>query len=358
MSFAFRYLMVTLLCVFSVHVQANSSETKTLKLLNWEDYLSPDVIALWEQQTAVKIEQILFDNEQRRNELMNKDYGNIDVVILDEVSSRYFGEKGKLLRLNEMNVSNISHIDTRWIRQCGQHSIPYFWGTLGLAYRKDIVTTAPTSWLDIIHPDDYLSGHIAMSKDYSDLFLPSLFLRGETIVSAKKAVLKDIYHELLEQVQHILTFEYPLSYLNQQPVANELYLAMVYSGDEVSLNKKSNSDSWAFVVPQEGTIVWADCLAVSASSKQQALALKFINFLNQADIAAMNSFDVGSPTVHKTAYQLLVKQGKINNTHYPSAEILAKSQFYSTNDVLNVYERSRITQSIIKRFNQLKVEKK
>jgi len=350
--------MVTLLCVYSVHVQANSSETKTLKLLIWEDYLSPDVIALWEQQTTVKIEQILFDNDQRRNEIMNKDYANIDVVILDEISSHYFGEKGKLLVLNETNVIDIANIDARWTRQCGQYSIPYFWGTLGLAYRKDILKSPPTSWQDIIHPDAYLSGHIAMFKDYSDLFLPSLFLRGESIVSAKKAVFKEIYHELLDQVQHILTFEYPVSYLNLQPVANELYLAMAYSGDEVSLNKVSNSDSWAFVVPKEGTIVWADCIAVNGSSNQQTLALEFINFLNQPDIAVLNSLDVGSLTVHQTAYQSLVKQGKVNGEHYPSAEILAKSQLYSTDDLLNVYERSRITQSVIKKFNQLNREKK
>ena len=41
-----------------------------------------------------------------------------------------------------------------------------------------------------------------------------------------------------------------------------------------------------------------------------------------------------------------------------SAEILAKSQLYSTDDLLNVYERSRITQSVIKKFNQLNREKK
>ena len=273
------------------------------------------------------------------------------------MASRYFGEKQQLIPVNERNVANVWNIEAKWLRQCGDYSSPYFWGSLGLAYRQDILKTPPTSWQDIINPKDYLSGHIAMFKDYSDLFLPSLFLRGESIASAEKSVWKEIYNELLEQVPHLLTFDYLVSYLKQQPLANDLYLAMAYSGDEISLNKITNSDSWAFVIPQEGTIIWTDCLAVTAASKQQALAFQFINFLYQPDIAAMNAADTGFSTVNRAAYELLAQQGKINLSHYPRADILAKSQFYSTNDILNVYERSRMTQSIVKRFNQLKGEK-
>lgn len=358
MLFAFRYFIITLLCVFSEDVKANDSATKTLKILTWQAYLSSSVIALWEQQTTVKIEQILFDNDQRRNDIMNKNYGNIDIVILDEVSSRYFGEQQQLIPINGNNVANIANIETKWRRKCGDYSSPYFWGTLGLVYRKDILKTPPTSWQDILHPKDYLSGHIGMSKDYSDLFLPSLFMRSETIANVNQPMLKDIYRELLEQVRHILTFEYPVSYLTQQPVENDLHLAMAYSGDEISLNNITSSDSWSFVIPREGTIIWTDCIAVSATSKQQALALKFVNFLHQAEIAALNTLETGFSTVNREAYKQLLKQGKLNSSHYPSAEMLTKSQLYSTNDVLNVYERSRITQSIIKRFNQLKAEKK
>ena len=74
----------------------------------------------------------------------------------------------------------------------------------------------------------------------------------------------------------------------------------------------------------------------------------------------MNAENLGFSTVNKTAYELLVEQGKaeVEGRYYPSAAMLAKSQFYSPADVLNVYERSRITQSIVKRFNQLQSEKK
>ncbi len=346
---------MSLLCAFSVQASAT---TATLKILTWEAYISSAVIALWEQKTATKIERVLFDNDKQRDDIINANHGNIDVIIIDEVASRYFGNKQLLTPINHDNVANMSHIDTRWLRQCGEYSSPYFWGTLGLLYRHDILQVTPTSWQDILQPSRELSGHIAMSKDYSDLFLPSLFMRGESISSAKKTVLKEVYYELLEQVQHILTFDYPVSYLKQQPLTNQLHLAMGYSGDEVTLNKLTNSDSWSFVIPQEGTIIWADCLAVSAGSKQQALALEFINFLNQPEIAAMNAENLGFSTVNKAAYELLVEQGMVEGTYYPSAAILAKSQFYSPADVLNVYERSRITQSIVKRFNQLQSEKK
>jgi len=358
MLLAFRSIIVCLLCTFSVHTGVSASVTKTLKVLTWEAYLSPSVIALWEQKTAVKIEQVLFDNDKQRDDIINKNHGNIDVVMIDEIASRYFGNKQQLLPINADNVKNITHIDPKWLRQCGDYSSPYFWGTLGLVYRRDILITPPTSWQDIIKPSAYLSGHIAMFKDYSDLFLPSLFLREETIASVKKTEWKEIYQELLAQVNHVLTFEYSVSYLKQQPFANELYLAMAYSGDEITLNKLTNSDRWEFVIPQEGTLIWADCLAVTVASKQQTLALEFINFLNQPDIAAMNAVDTGFSTVNRVAYELLTEQNKIYPSHYPDTATLAKSQFYSTDDVLNVYERSRITQSIVKRFNQLKSAEK
>lgn len=358
MLLSLRYFIAFLVCAFSVPQYVVAAEQKTLRILTWEAYLSPAVIALWEQQTTVKIEQILFDNDKQRDDIINSNQGNIDIAMVDEVVSRHFGNKQQLIPINIDNVANTLHLDPRRSRQCGDYSSPYFWGTLGLAYRQDKLTVPPTSWRDIVVPEAYLSGHIAMSKDYSDLFLPSLFLRGESISSVKISTLKDIYDELLAQVEHVLTFDYSISYLNKPTVANELYLAMAYSGDEISLNQISNSNNWAFRIPKEGTIIWTDCIAVTAASKQQALALAFINFLQQPDIAAMNALDTGFSTANKTAYEQLVLQGKVIQSHYPSAEIRAKSQFYSTDDVLNVYERSRITQSIIKRFNQLQGEKK
>jgi len=320
-----------------------------LTFLNWEVYLAPEVIERWESETGVKIDQIYFDNDERRDRMMvEAGRHQIDLAVLDEVASRLFGERGISFAPTEAQAPNLEHLDPRFTAQCGRHSVPYLWGTLGIAYRSDKVLTAPTSWAELVRPSPELAGHIGMIDDGADMLAPPLLMRDRSINSASREVLQTAFDDLKQQVPSVLTYEYAITYLQSHPDADELYMASAYSGDQDTLNEIEGGERWRYAVPGEGTILWADCLAVVAESDKQALAIRFIDFLNRPEIAAINAQAVWVATPNSAAYELLDDEFRQDPTVYPPAEVMAKSQLYGVLSEENLLLRQRITSAIRK----------
>ncbi|MBV1790642.1 spermidine/putrescine ABC transporter substrate-binding protein [Marinobacterium sp. D7] len=320
-----------------------------LTLLNWEAYLDPDVIAMWQAETGVEIEQIYFDNDERRDRMM-VDAGrhHIDLVVLDEVASRLFGERGVSFAPTTAQAPNLRHLDPRFTDQCGKHSVPYMWGSLGIAYRNDKVGTTPVSWSDLMRPAPELVGHIGMLDDGADMLAPALLMHGQSVNSDSREALQAAFEDLKQQVPAVLTYDYAITYLQSDTNADQLYMALVYSGDQDTLNEVQGSEHWQYVVPSEGTILWADCLAVLQGSDKQELAIRFIDFLNRPEIAARNAQSVWVATPNTAAYPLLDEEFSQDPTVYPSADVMAKSQLYGVLSDENLMLRKRITSAIRK----------
>ena len=347
----------TLLTVISLCSFSALAEERVLTLFNWQFYLSEQTIERWEQETGARIEQIYFDNDTDRDRTLNKEQQSlIDIAVLDEVASRNFATQGKLSALYDLPEKiNYQHIPERWKTQCGTHSVPYLWGTLGLVYRKDQFSTPPDSWANILYPESKHSGHIGMMADYTDMLMPSLFMNNINIDTTNRSELTVAFEELKQQVPHVLTYEYPITFLESNPNNGEnLHLVMAYSGDEETMNELSAGRyEWEFVTPKEGTILWVDCLAVLDSSENKDLASHFINFLHEPAIAAQNALELGNNTTNQQAHKILVEsQSELLQTS-PSESILERSHFYSEMSGVSMTTRSRISNSILKQHKQL-----
>ena len=170
----------------------------TLTILNWEGYLADSAISGWEQESGHTIRQIYIDNEEDRDVIMigHKDRV-IDLVVLDQSGSKAFGANGTLLTLKtNSKISNIKHVDQHWQGACGDYAVPYLWGTLGVAYRTDKVSPAPSSWHEVLTPNKVLSGHIGLMEDYVDLLAPALFVGNHSINTDDIYQLKGAFERL------------------------------------------------------------------------------------------------------------------------------------------------------------------
>ncbi len=323
---------------------------QTLTILNWEAYLSEAAIEQWEASTGASIRQIYFDNDETRNSLLTSyDQRAIDLVIIDQVTAPVFGRRGILLPLSEYtDAPNLRHIDPMWQAQCGEFSTPYLWGTMGLVYRKDKLAEAPSSWRDLLTPSATLGGHIGLLEDYIDTLAPSLLVRGADINTPDGAVLAEVFAEMRGLLPSVLTFDYPITFVGESAEADELHLALAYSGDQLELNELSGGDYWHYVIPDEGTVLWVDCLAVLSTSQNQALAFNFLNFMNSPEIAAANSEALSVATTNATALPLQSEHFRSNTLIYPDQETLSSSQNYDYDmDNANVRLRNRITSSLV-----------
>lgn len=342
-------LVQRVLFAFILSLSGSASASDTLKIFIWEDYLSQAVIDAWEAQSPIKIEQVLYDNEEERDRILTTPVAqNYDLVVTSDVAAKSFGDESRYTTLTAENFPNGRHIDSKWQKQCGSHSAPYFWGTLGIVYRSDKITSAPSSWNDLMVPSEVAKGHIGMVDDYTELLVPALRLLGYSMNTTNLQELKEAFSVLKQQHQYVATYDYVISYL-QKENSEPLYMALAYSGDQYTLNTIAGKENlWRFSLPKEGTAIWTDCIAINQSSPKKAAALAFLNFINRPEIAAKNAEELAMSTPNESALGYVSKEYQQDQSLALSAELLAKNELYANLSRSDIILRQKIAHAVRK----------
>lgn len=323
------------------------SAQNQLNLFMWEDTMSPAVIKQWQQSTLNSLQFTHFDNDDERNVLMSRsEQLPFDIIVLDNISAQLYGQLGQLENLSQL--SNREHQDPRWQQACGDYAVPYFWGYLGIVYRKDKVKNPPTTWHEFINPPAELSGHIGMLNDTVETFLPLLSSLNVAPNTANAQVLQQSFAQMITFSESVLTYEYVLSFIRGNPKADELYMALAYSGDEHSLNRYQEDAEWAFILPNGSPYIWVDCIAVNQASPNKALAMTFLEYLSDPIIAATNAIDVKAATPNRSALKRLPQWYLNDASLAPQETLIAQGQIDIPLSAENISLRTKIINRILK----------
>ena len=328
----------------------------TLTLLAWDHYVAPEVVKAWEQKTGHTLAQVAYDTEAARDTLLGEwQKHHLDLAILDEEAAVRFGQSGALTDLRDIPKPPRLSVFSSGIDRCGDHAMPYFWGTLGIVYRRDKLATAPDSWQVLFDPPVEAQGHIGLLDD--PIVLPNSYLlwRGQRVDTADDAQWQALRDALLAQTANALTYEYAVTFLQTSPRADALYLAMGYSGDQHTLNELGGPDSpavWEYVLPREGSMIWTDCLTIVAGSPRQEIAKSFLLHLNDPAMAALNASESGFATPSKAAFEHLPEAMKRDLTLYPPSGLLFKSQPYEILGATALTRREAILREVLDRFGE------
>lgn len=155
-----------------------------------------------------------------------------------------------------------------------------------------------------------------------------------TALKAKGYDLNNTSPEALAQAEQLLIEQKPhvQGYrnfrLDQQSllISGEVVAAMAYNGDALALMEYH--PELRFVLPKEGSSLWVDFFAVSAASRQAELAYKFLEFINEPEMAARNAQFLKFASPNTLAKTILPDCFLSNSSIYPPVEYLKKSEFY------------------------------
>lgn len=163
------------------------------------------------------------------------------------------------------------------------HSVPWQSGITGIAYNRELTGREITKTEDLFDPA--FEGQVGMMTEMRDTMNLVILSMG---INPEEATLDDAraaQKKLLKQREDgILRQYYGNDYV--QPLAQgDLALCMAWSGDV--LGKTLGSDSKVdFVVPEEGGMLWTDCMAIPQDAEHPVDALEMMNFVYQVDVAA------------------------------------------------------------------------
>lgn len=306
------------------------SPKQRLVILNWSEYIDPELVKAFEQQFNAEVSEVYFESDELRNDMLAEAEGaGYDLVMVNGVNLEAYRQRGWLAPLDLGRIANYRHIDPHWLQAfpaAKGYAVPYFWGTLGIAYRADLVDKPPTSWMDILRPSEALRGKINMIADSRDLLTTALKARGYSANSANGDEIAAAKGLLMKQQPFVKSYNYIALNESSALVTGDLVAAMAYSGDALMLQE--HNENIEFVLPSEGSVIWIDYLAVMQKSHNKQLAMDFLNFINEPKNAAQLAEFVWYATPNKAAEKLLPEEFLTNPVIYPSKSSLAKSEFY------------------------------
>ena len=326
---------------------AAPASAATLNLLIWESYIDETILTDFTAETGIEVRQTLYDSGDARDEILADPNSNIDLVVTNENGAKLYGNRGVIIPLGPDNVPVLKDYAESWTKRCGGYGAPYLWGTMGILYRSDKIGTPPTSWADMMKPAESLRGHIAMYDDHAEAFVAPLVLLGKSVNANDNETLKAAYELMKAQAPYVLTYDYVVTSIQSADIGPEIHMALGYSGDQYTLNDKVGAPGlWRYVVPQEGTLSWLDCIAVNARSANKDLALKLVDHISNAENGARNAMALNMPTANTAALALLPEDMRANPEIYAAPETLAKSQLQEELTIQSVQARRRIISSL------------
>lgn len=295
----------------------------TLTVLNYGKYIEPEILDMFEEETGIKVEY----EEYITPENMYTKYkaGAIDYDLI--CTSDYMIEKlineGEVLELNFDNIPLTEHLDNTYFDFCqsfdpeNRYTLPYFFGTVGILYNKEMVDESKVDSWDILWDESY-SGKIIMADSVRDSFMVAEKRLGYSLNTTDDDKLREAQNLLIEQKP--LVYSYLVDEAQDEMIAENAAMAVVYSG-EAGLALEYN-ENLAFSVPKEGSNMWIDAWFMPKSAKHIENAEKFLNFLCREDIARLNFDYVYYATPNMQVKESLDTELQENTTIFPPKETL------------------------------------
>jgi len=304
---------------------------RELVVLTWSEYVDPELVARFEREHDVRVRFVYFVTDEDRDDIMlAADGRGFDLILVNGASVGEYVSSGWLAPIDVEALANHRHLDPRWLGafpDTAAYGVPYFWGTVGIGYRRDLVPEGFSSWRDLLEPDEALRGRIIMVKDTRDLLGVALKALGHSLNATEPAALEGAEALLLAQKDYVQSYSYVSLSEQSALVTGDAWAATLYNGDALVLQEVHPEID--FVVPREGSILWIDYFTVPRAAREPELAHAFLDLLNEPEAAAANARYVYYPTPNRAAEAHLPAEFFEDSVIYPDAETISRSEFHA-----------------------------
>ncbi|STX28368.1 spermidine/putrescine transport system substrate-binding protein [Legionella beliardensis] len=314
----FRVLILLLLCPA---VYAN-----VVNVYVWGGEIPKEIIQRFEKETGITVNFSTYDsNETMYAKLKASRQAIYDVIL----PSAYFVERmvnqGMLTKLNHRQLPNITNLDQRFTQndydKGNQYSIPFIWGTTGIFFNQTNVSNPPKRWQGLW--DKRWLNQLMMLDDSREVFAIALLSLGFDPNSRDPNLIRAAYQQLVKLAPNIKLFA--SDSIQAIMIDEDSSLGVAWNADAYKAAKENKEVN--FIYPEDGFVIWVDCLAIPKNAPHQQEALTFINFLLKPDVVAQLALISGQAITNAKGRALLPEPIRNNTVVYPPANILARGYF-------------------------------
>lgn len=311
-----------------------------VNLLEWADYVDPRVLEDFTKETGIKVVYDTYDSEAALETRLMLANGGYDVIGLTGPVLQRAIATNLLQQLDMRKLPNAKNLSPGIMARLAvddpgnRYAVDYTWFTAGIAFdaekARDRLGGMPlNSWDMIFKPENlkkFADCGVYVLDDARALFAIALvYLKLDPNTSK----LKDLRRaaQLLSTLRQNVKKFHSSEYINA--LANgDICLAVGWSGDAaLARNRARDADNGIdvdYVIPEEGSVIALDNLAIPQDAPHAAAAYRFINFLLRPDIAARNTNATGFASGVAGAQALAAAAIANDKMIYPDAEIMPR----------------------------------
>lgn len=341
-------LLAAVALLFYVNSQLNDSSSRassnTITVFNWGEYIDPELVDRFEEETGIRVIYETFDSNEAMLTKIQQGGTRYDVAMPSEYMIEKMKEEDLLLPIDQSKLPNLQNIDPYFLDlpfdPGNQYSIPYFWGTVGIAFNPTLLDGQTfESWDELWSPE--LKQEVILVDGAREVMGMGLNTLGYSLNSTEETELRaatDRLKEMGPNVKAIIGDE-----IVETMRRGEAAIALVWSGQAADIMYVNEDIDYS--VPEEGSNLWFDNMIIPKTAGNVDGAHKFINFMLDAEVAAQNADYVGYSTPNSSAIKLM------------DPEVTGDTRFYPTEEMrerLEVYEN--LGPEMLGRYNELFLE--
>lgn len=293
--------------------QSDSGVNGEVIVYNWGEYIDPETIAMFEEETGIKVVYDEFETNEIMYPKVEAGATAYDVICPSDYMIQKMIHNDLLAEINFDNIPNIKNIGRQYFEQSkefdpeNKYSVPYCFGTVGILYNKTMVTEPIDSWSVLW--DEAYADNILMQDSVRDAFMVALKRNGASMNTLDQTELETAKNALIEQKPLIQA--YVIDQVRDKMIGGEAAIGVIYSGEAI-YTKRENEDL-EYVIPREGTNVWIDSWVIPKNAPNKENAEAFINFMCREDIALLN-FEYITYSTPNDAARELIEDDDIKNS--------------------------------------------
>lgn len=315
----------------------------TLLLLNWGEYINDEIIENFEKEYNCEVKMSIADSNELFYAKVKSGTTAYDLVVPSDYMTQKMYENDLLEKLDFSKIPNydinkfmpgVRGIMSEMFEGNEAYHVPYFWGTFGLMYNKQVKgledAILEKGWTAYFNPSLLPTGtRIGMYNVPRYAFAATMFYQNISPNIVNDEMLKS-FEQTLRGTKII---EWGNDTLKKGIVANNLDLAFVYTGDYLDmlytrLDEGAEFEDITFdiYIPDE-TIAFVDSLVMPKNSRHKDLAYKFINYMLEPENAYLNASVVGYCTPLIASYEMIANPVDLNDSWLKNWSIAIKKYY-------------------------------
>ena len=294
---------------------------------------SPIVLDEFTRKTGYQVRLHFY---QTFNELLSSSQANTfeqyDLLLIPGSTIKMFVEKNLLEAINMRYLPNKGNTYQKFVtvgyHQGQMYGVPLFWWLVGILKQPEafsLCDNKKNSWQNFFDTKCHQRPIVlpSTSRFFLGLSLQSL---GHSFNSISLTELEEVQKALNEIMATPLFLGFASFEQAAQMCAQELLPLTITTNMAASQAIKQNP-KLTFVLADEGVPASTEVLALSSFSKNKKIALEFINFFLEPEVAAENADYADISTANFAAWQLQDAALKHNLVLYPDEEVFGRLEF-------------------------------